>query len=56
MALKLKPNILIASINRRGQIIIPGGSDHIEAGDTVIVITLSNRVILDLNDIFAEEE
>ena len=56
MELKLKPNILIASINRRGQVIIPGGSDTIEAGDTVIVITASNRVILDLNDIFAGED
>lgn len=55
MEMKLKPNILIACINRRGKIIIPGGSDRIEVGDTVIVITGSNRVILDLNDIFADE-
>lgn len=56
MEMRLKPNILIACINRRGHIIIPGGADRLEAGDTVIVITGSNRVILDLNDIFAEEE
>lgn len=55
MELRLKPNILIASINRRGQVIIPGGSDKILEGDTVVVITASNRVILDLNDIFADE-
>ena len=55
MDIRLKPNILIACINRRGKIIIPGGADTIETGDTVIVITGSNRVILDINDIFADE-
>ncbi len=50
--IRLKPNILIACINRRGNIIIPGGMDTLERGDTVIVIAGSNRVILDLNDIF----
>ncbi|MBR1497824.1 MAG: Trk system potassium transporter TrkA [Oscillospiraceae bacterium] len=53
--IRLKPNILIACINRRGKIIIPGGADSIETGDTVIVICGSNRVILDINDIFATE-
>ncbi len=33
-------------------VIIPGGSDTLEEGDTVIVVTASGRVILDLNDIF----
>lgn len=37
--LSLKNNLLIACINRGGQIIIPRGNDHIEAGDTVIVVT-----------------
>jgi len=37
--LSLKNNLLIACINRGGQIIIPRGYDHIEAGDTVIVVT-----------------
>ena len=55
MEIRLKPNILIACINRRGKVIIPGGSDTLEEGDTVIIITGSNRVILDLNDIFADE-
>jgi trk system potassium uptake protein TrkA len=52
----LKPNLLIACINRMGRIIIPGGSDYMAAGDTVVVVTSSDRVILDLNDIFAAEE
>jgi trk system potassium uptake protein TrkA len=54
--IQLKPNILISSINRRGKIIVPGGNDVLEEGDTVVVVTTSERVILDLNDIFAEEE
>ena len=55
MEIRLKPNILIACINRMGSIIIPGGADTLEKGDTVVVITTSNRVVLDLNDIFADE-
>ena len=54
--IRLKPNILIASINRMGQVIIPRGTDTLTDGDTVVVITASSRVILDLNDIFADEE
>ena len=56
MDIRFKPNTLLACINRLGRIIIPGGSDTLEAGDTVVVIAASNRVILDLNDIFADEE
>lgn len=37
--MKLKRGLLIACINRGGEIIIPGGQDSILAGDTVIVIT-----------------
>lgn len=55
MDMRLKPNTLLACINRTGRIIIPGGSDTLEPGDTVVVIAASNRVILDLNDIFADE-
>ena len=50
----LKPNILFACINRRGKIIIPGGGDTMEMGDTVVVVTAANRVVLELNDIFAD--
>ncbi len=51
--IKLKPNILIASINRRNRVIIPRGSDRIEEGDTVIVVTTEDTKIRELNDIFA---
>ena len=50
-----KPNILIACISRMGKPIVPGGLDYFEEGDTVIVINSTDRVILDLNDIFAVE-
>ena len=52
--LTLKPNILIACITRGGRIIIPSGSDHIQEGDTVIVVTTSEQGICDLNDIFLD--
>lgn len=48
--LRLKDNLLLACINRRGKIITPGGQDTIEVGDTVIVVT-TNRGFHDLKDI-----
>jgi trk system potassium uptake protein TrkA len=37
--LKLKNDLIICSITRNGQVIIPGGNDEIRVGDAVIVIT-----------------
>ena len=37
--LNTKDNLLIACINRSGKIIIPGGMDSIQAGDTVVIVT-----------------
>lgn len=48
--LRLKDNLLLACINRKGKIITPGGQDTIEVGDTVIVVT-TNRGFHDLKDI-----
>ena len=48
--LSLQSNTLIGTINRGGEIIIPGGSDTIESGDTVIVVT-TNRGLNALEDI-----
>jgi trk system potassium uptake protein TrkA len=48
--LNLKPDILVSCINRKGKIIIPNGQDHIEVGDTVIIVT-TNTGLDDLNDI-----
>ncbi len=53
---QLKPNLLLASISRKGRIIIPGGNDCLEIGDTVVVVSTNDRIILDLNDIFQEEQ
>jgi len=56
MEMRFKPNTRLACINRMGRIIIPSGTDTLEVGDTVVVIASANRVILDLNDVFADEE
>ena len=37
--LKLRSNSLVAVIVRKGKVIVPFGNDHIEAGDSVIIIT-----------------
>ena len=37
--LKIRKGILVASISRKGQVIIPRGSDMLMEGDGVIVIT-----------------
>ena len=55
LEMRFKTNTRLACINRMGRIIVPGGNDTLEVGDTVIVIASSNRVIVDLNDIFADE-
>lgn len=54
--IRFKPNVLLACINRLESSIIPGGNDTLEKGDSVIIVTTADRVILDLNDVFAAEE
>lgn len=39
MELPLKVDLLVACINRKGKIIIPSGSDTIQPGDTVVIVT-----------------
>ncbi len=53
--LRFKPNTLLACLNRNGRTIIPGGNDAIEAGDSVVVVTLSDLGINHLTDIFLED-
>ena len=48
--LKTKSGVLVATIIRGNQIIIPGGNDAIEAGDSVIIVTTSKK-LMDLKDI-----
>ncbi len=47
----LKHNLLIGCISRNGKFIIPRGSDTIERGDSVIVVT-THSGLRSLNDIF----
>ena len=53
MDIRLKPDILIVCISRKGKIIIPGGNDVLSSGDTVVIVTAAGRSVIDLNDIFA---
>ncbi|MBQ9092263.1 MAG: NAD-binding protein, partial [Anaerotignum sp.] len=48
--LKTKDELLVATIIRGSRIIIPGGNDSIEVGDSVIVVT-TNKQLMDLKDI-----
>lgn len=50
MDLPIKKNILVCCINRQNRIIIPGGHDIIQAGDSVVVV-LTNERINDITDI-----
>lgn len=50
--IKLKKNVLIASILHLSQSIIPNGDSTYEPGDTIIVVSDSDRAISKLNDIF----
>lgn len=52
MELKLKRDLLIAYINRGGEVIFPGGSDTIEVGDRVMVVT-THKGFNGLEDILA---
>ncbi len=49
--LSLRDNLLIGCISRSGKLITPRGSDSIEVGDSVIVVT-THSGIATLNDIF----
>lgn len=48
--LKTKDGLLVATIIRKAQVIIPGGNDSIEIDDNVVVVT-TNKRLTDLKDI-----
>jgi len=52
----VQKGILVAAISRRGQIIIPRGDDAFHAGDSVVIVTRSDRMLSDLNDIFVDQQ
>ena len=51
--LALKKNLLVSFINRNGNIIIPGGQDSIQLGDTVMIVT-THTGFRDIQDILAD--
>ena len=51
--LKLKSNVLLATISKNGQVEIPNGASTIEPGDTVVIVTTRKDTLQNLNDIFA---
>ena len=53
MDLQLKSNLLIGCIYRNGRVIVPGGHDYLEEGDTVIIVT-TQKGLNDLNDVLLQ--
>jgi trk system potassium uptake protein TrkA len=51
--LKLKNNVLIASITHGSVTEIPNGDSAFDAGDSVVIVTTGRGSILQLSDIFA---
>ena len=51
--LKLKSNVLLASITRGAKTEIPGGDSFFRKGDIIVVVTNGRGVLHELNDIFA---
>ena len=48
--LTMRPGTLVAVIVRRGKVIVPFGNDHIESGDSVVIIACESG-ISDLNEV-----
>ncbi len=51
--LRLKNNVLIASVTHGADTQIPGGDSFFDEGDTVVVVTSGRGVLQNFNDIFA---
>ena len=51
--LKLKPDVLVAMINRGAYTDIPSGDSTFRIGDSVVVVTSGRGTLQELNDIFA---
>lgn len=50
--LKLKPNVLIASITHGAKSELPNGSSQFHVGDSLVVVTNGQQILQQLNDIF----
>ncbi|MBQ8757837.1 MAG: Trk system potassium transporter TrkA [Oscillospiraceae bacterium] len=51
--IKLKPNVLIASITHGANTQVPNGLSEFMPGDTIVVVTSGRGVLHNVNDIFA---
>ena len=51
--INFKENVRIGCIARGNEIIIPGGDDYFQEGDSVVVVVNGENAVLELNDIFA---
>ncbi|MBO4980919.1 MAG: Trk system potassium transporter TrkA [Lachnospiraceae bacterium] len=49
---KLRKGVLIASIIRGRDIIIPDGNSCMQAGDTVVIVTDADNIVKEIDDIF----
>lgn len=52
-SLKLKPNVLIASITHGAHTEIPNGNSMFHAGDSLVLVTSGRGILQQLDDIFA---
>ena len=54
MNLKIRNDVILGCITRKGKLIIPKGSDTLEYGDIVVVVTtaVADNKITSLEDIF----
>ena len=50
-SLNIHPNVIIATIVRRNEIVVPHGDDYLKKGDTSVVISM-NKSISSLEDLF----
>lgn len=50
--IKVRKNVIIACIMRKGKTVIPNGDTEFYPGDTMIVVTKSGDTVYQLNDIF----
>lgn len=50
----LIPETLVACVVHKGKVLFPGGEDHIEHGDYVIIISAAKNRVKKLNDIFVK--
>jgi trk system potassium uptake protein TrkA len=50
--IKFKENVRLGCIARGNEIIIPGGDDYFQEGDSVVVVVNGESNVLELNDIF----